>query len=219
MEVKEINEASQALAVQLKSFPRITTKDDYVKAGQLWKTGKDMLRSIDMAYDSIIAAAYKAHREAVAKKAFYARPIEEGVKTIKRLMEEYDREQERKRLEEQRRLEAEARKAEEERILQEAVELEKMGNKKEAEELIETAQIETPAVIVPKETPKLDDGPKFRTVWKAQVVDFSLLVKAVAEGKVPEKALMPNDTFLRQQAQSLKETANIPGVRVYSERV
>jgi hypothetical protein len=45
------------------------------------------------------------------------------------------------------------------------------------------------------------------------------LVKAVASGEVSINAILPNETFLRQQAESLKDTMNIPGVRSFSVRV
>ena len=209
--------SSQVLAVQLKAFPAIKTADEYTRAGALLITGRGVLKQLDDAYDDIIKKAHEAHKTAVAKKASYADPIKGGTKFLEGLMDEYDAGQERKRLAEERRLQEEARKAEEERRLQEAVELEQSGNKQESEELI-SAPVEAPVVILSKTTPKVV-GLSFQTRWDAEVIDFPALVKAVAEGKVSINALLPDQTFLRKQAESLRDTLRIPGVRAYSRRV
>lgn len=152
-----------------------------------------------------------------------------------RLRKIAEEEAERQRQEELRILEEE-RKAEEERLLQAAAEAEKNGDKAQAEELLHTAEersqeaaqtvaeiqaapVYVPPVVVPKATPKLAGGPVYQTRWKHQVVNLMDLVKAVASGRAPINALQANDVFLGQQARSLKESMNIPGVRAYAERV
>ncbi len=217
MEVEKVNTESQSLALQLKAFPAIQNADSYVKAAEVLTEGRAMMKSIDAAYDSLIAAAYNAHRGAVAKKASYYKPIEEGVKFIKGLMERFDAEQEEKRLAEERRLQEEARKQEEERRLQDALEAEASGNKEEAEDLM-NAPVDAPVVTVQKQTPKIA-GVSFREIWDAEVTDFPALVKAVASGQVSINALEANQKFLRLQAQSLKATMRIPGVKACSRRV
>ncbi len=217
MELEQVNQGSLALAIRLREFGAIQGPDSYLAAADLLTLGRDTMNSIDDAYDDIIKKAHEAHKAAVAKKASYYRPVEEGCKLIKGAMERYDAEQEQKRLAEQRRLQQEARKQEEERRLQEAIEAETSGNKEEAEELL-SAPVEVPVVTVLKATPKVA-GVSFREIWDAQVTDFLALVKAVAAGQVSVNALEPNGKFLRQQAQSLKSTMKMPGVRVFSRRV
>lgn len=129
-----------------------------------------------------------------------------------------------------------ARKVEEARLMEEAQKAEAEGNKARAEAVLEEAvtrveemkaeevaivsePIETPVVILEKAVPKVAGGPSYRTIWDAQVTDLMALVKAVAAGQVSINALTANQTFLRQQAMSLKDTMRIPGVKAFSRRV
>lgn len=216
MELEKVNETSQALAVQLKSFPAIRATDEYVKAGELLTVGRGVLKQLDDAYDPLIEANRKAWKLALAKKAEYYDPIEAGTKGLKSLMQVYDAEQERIRLAEERRLQEEARKQEEERRLQEAIEAEKSGNKEEAEEII-TAPIETPVVTVQRSTPKVV-GVSFSVRWSAEVVNLMELVKAVADGKANIEYLQANTVTLNRVAIALKSNMDVPGVKAVSKR-
>jgi hypothetical protein len=153
----------------------------------------------------------------------------------RRLAEEARRAEEARKaaeLEEARRIRAE----EEARLLAEAQKAEAEGNKvladailevgvkqveelKVQEEIIAQEPVEAPVVIVEKSVPKVAGGPSYRTIWDAQVVDLMALVKAVAAGTVSINALQANQTFLRQQAMSLKDTFKVPGCKAYSRRV
>ena len=97
------------------------------------------------------------------------------------------------------------------------MEAEQNGEKEEAEAIME-APAYTPPVVVQKTTPKLKGGPVYRTIWKHEVVDLMALVGAVASGNAPALALKADSVFLGEQARSLKNTMNFPGVRAYSER-
>lgn len=218
MKLEKINEQSVTLVSQLKAFPAIQKPDEYILAGTLWKSGRDMMKAIDDGYDSIITSLHKTHKEAVAKKKSFYAPVEEGVKYVKSLMERFDRQEEEKRQAEQRRLQEIANKEAEERRLQEALEAEAAGETEEAEAIL-VEQVHVAPVIIPKEIPKVTGGPVFQTRWDMEVVDLKELVRAVANGIVPINAILPNEIFLRQQAVSLKEAMNIPGVRAYSKRV
>jgi uncharacterized membrane protein YqiK len=129
----------------------------------------------------------------------------------------------------------EARKLEEARLLEEARKAEAEGNKAKAEAILEVGvkQVEElkaeekavaqepvvqTTVILQKEVPKVQ-GLSFREVWDAEVVCFSDLVVAVANGTASLSFLKADTMALRQQAQSLKGTMNIPGVKAVSRRV
>ena len=178
-------------------------------------TAQKSVKSLMSDYDAEQERIRKAEEERLRK-------IEE-----ERIAEERRKEQER--------LEAE-RKAEEERLLAEAVAAEERGDKETADILTEATAttsenirqeaaalaqepIYVPPVVVPKAVPKMAGGPVYRTVWNAEVTDLKALCMAVATGKVSINAILPNETFLRQQAVSLKNTMNIPGVRAYEKRV
>lgn len=129
----------------------------------------------------------------------------------------------------------ETRKLEEARLLEEARKAEAEGNKAKAEAILEVGvkQVEElkaeekavaqepvvgTTVILQKEVPKVQ-GLSFREVWDAEVVCFSDLVVAVASGNASLSFLKADTIALRQQAQSLKGTMNIPGVKAVSRRV
>ena len=59
----------------------------------------------------------------------------------------------------------------------------------------------------------------FREIWSFEVVDFDLLIKAVAAGRISNLALLPNEKFLGGQARDFKTQFSIPGCRAFSRLV
>jgi len=226
MELQEINNEALTLAKKLSSFPKIKTTDDYLKAGELWKIGKEMMKTIDEGYDSLIKGAHKLWKDSLAKKAEYYEPVEKGTRTIKNIMEAFDREEETKRQEAQRVLEKKAKEEEEERRLQEAIEAEEeaKANGLTAQEAAQKAEVVlqepvyVPPVVIPRETPKVK-GLSFREVWSAEIIDIRLLCKAVSEEKASTECVVGNMPALNKMATALKNTMNIPGVKAISKRV
>lgn len=221
VETKAVTIVDQARAV------KVIDKDSYLNAGVLWKHIGDMITEVKATFDPICEAAHKAHKAATEKRAKYLDPLTAAQKSVKKLMSDYDAEQERIRLEEQRRLEEQARKAEEERRLQEAIAAEEEAKRNGAskEEVSEVVQqiIDEPVyvapVVVPKSTPKMQGGPVYREVWAAEVTDIKALCLAVAQGKASPEYISANMPVLNKMAVALKNTMNIPGVKAYSKRV
>ena len=217
MEKEKIEEKAITIVEQAK---RVTIKsnEDYTSAGELWKQLKQMREEINGVFAPIIKAAHRAHQEALAQKAKIYNPVDEAARKVKQLMSKYDEEQEHIRQEKERKLREEAMKREEEARLQAAIEAEKAGQKDVAEEIL-ASPIEEPVVVAPKEVPKMNGGPVYRTIWDMEVTDFEALVRAVANKAVSIQALLPNEVFLRAQARSLKSTMNYPGVQAYKKRI
>lgn len=93
--------------------------------------------------------------------------------------------------------------------------LEEKGKAEQAEALREQAEtVQAPVVYagIPK-----SQGIQTRTYWRAEVTDLMALVKAVAAGEQPITYLEANQSTLNAAAKASKKSANIPGVRVYSE--
>lgn len=204
----DVDTRALATVEQLRAVPAIKTTDDYLAAVELWKAGREMLDQISKAYDSIIASAHKAHKEAVAKKKSFYEPVEEATKRLKRLMADYDAEQERKRQEEVRRLEAEQRKREDERKLAEAIAAEQAGDRANADAIMEE-EITLPPVHVQKEVPKVE-GVVFREIWQFEIVDYYA---------VPREYMMPDEVKIGQVVRAMKGLTNIPGVRAFPKKV
>lgn len=187
----------------------ITDSQGYMAAGELWKAIKALKDQVVDTFKPIIDKAHAAHKEALAQKAKIFDPLDTASRTVKSLMEKYDREQEAIRQAEERRLQEIARKAEEDRKLQEALAMEATGNKEEAQVII-NEEVYVPPVIVPKAVPKMSGGPVYRTIW-----DFEIINEAL----IPRQYLIPDLVKIGGVARALKKEAKIPGVNVWEKRV
>lgn len=223
---QKVAEKAMTIVEQARSV-EIKDAETYMAAGKLWKDIGAMIREVKDTFDPICEAAWRAHREATAKRAKYLDPLVSSQKAVKSLMSAYDAEQERIRREEERRLAEIARKQEEERRLAEALEAEEEARRhgvapeeaaREAEEIL-TAPVNVPPVVLPKATPKMEGGPVYRTVWSAACIDIVALCRAVADGKASPELVLPNMPALNRMATALKDSMNIPGVRAVSRRV
>lgn len=122
----------------------------------------------------------------------------------------FNREQDRIHQEALRKAQEEARKAEEERKLAEAIALEALGEKEEAEQVLNEDTMPIP-VIVQKPVAKVS-GEVAKETYTAEVTNLKELVKAVAEGKAPLLAVKADEVWLNGQARSYREGLAIPGV-------
>ncbi len=212
VETKALSIVDQAKAVVVRD------PETYTAAGILWKQIKDMMKEVADTFDPIIDAAHKSHKKALEQKAKFYTPLETAYKSVKKLMSDYDLEQERIRQAEQRRLEEIARKEEEERRLMEAIaaeeELRARGATKEEASQEAAAIMEEPVSIAPitlqKTTPKLEGGPVYRTIWKARIID---------ERKIPRQYLIPDMVKINGVIRALKNQHGIEGIEAYEERV
>lgn len=128
------------------------------------------------------------------------------------LLTAYQSEQRRLReIEEQKAREAAQKQAEED-ALQRALELAAAGESEAADAVLEEEVIAAPVVIqaaAPKPT-----GSVARKTYSAEVVDLKALVAAVAAGTVPLMAILPNESFIGNQARAMKEAFSMPGVKL-----
>jgi hypothetical protein len=209
MDIDNTNTEALATVDRLNAVAVIRNTADYTACAELWKAGRDMMDAISEAYDSIIAATHKAHKEAVAKKKSFYDPVEEATRKVKGLMAAYDTERERERQAEQRRLEEEARARESERKLAEAIRAEADGNQAQAYAILAEPVVVAPA-FVPKAVPKIEGGPVYREVWKFRIVDAAL---------IPREYLIPDEKKLGAMTRALKGAMRVPGVEAYPEKV
>lgn len=208
VEPNEVKERALTIIEQANAII-IRDSEEYKSAGELWKAIKGLKEQVNETFKPIIEKAHAAHREALAQKAKIFDPLDAASRTVKTVMERYDRDQESLRLLEEKRLREEARKAEEERLLMEAIAAEAAGEKEEAKAIMEEP-VYVPPIIVPKATPKLNGGPVYRTIWKFRIKDMNA---------IPRQYMIPNEVAIGGVVRSLKNQANIPGIEVYEERV
>lgn len=185
----------------------IKTPNDYLTAGEFVKQMDALLLEIDGAYDDNILAAHKLHKGLIAKKKTYYDPPSSARKSVRKLMTDWDTEQEKKAKEEETRLRDLARKAEEDAKLQEAIAAEAAGHQEEAQAIMEE-EVYVPPIIIQNDTPKVQ-GVQFRVTWKFKVVD---------QRKIPAEYLLPDLVKIGAVVRAMKGSTNIPGIEVYSEK-
>ena len=186
----------------------ITNSDQYEMAGLLWKEIKAFRAKIAETFDPIIQAAHKAHKEAVGKKKEVDTPADLAQRHVKKLMSDYDYEQEQIRLKEEEEARQKALKEEEDRRLEEAQAAEDAGMGDIAETILDQP-VEAPTVVVPKSVPKVA-GVSFRKVWDFVVED---------PDKIPVAYKIPDQVALNNLARAQKSKTNIPGGYARSRRV
>lgn len=176
---------------------------------------KALVAEIQKSTRPVIQAAKAAHSAALKQEKDLLAPLEEAETLIKRKVQTYVTEEERK-AREQAALEAAAAREQQEKAEREARELAEMGEHELAEHVREEAAAATALPIVP--APPKAQGIVTPETWHFEVVDLKALVSAVARGDVPLAALLANEKVLGQQARALRAELQWPGVRVYSQR-
>jgi hypothetical protein len=210
MQQKEIEEKSVAMQKQATELT-VVDKSSYDVANSYSSAAAALLKEIDAAFDPIIEAAHKAHKTAIEQKKKQSEPVQEVKRAIDAKMVGWYRAEKARVEEAQREADEKAKKEAEDNALAQAELLHDMGMDEASEEAITV-----PPVVesVQMQGPEKADGVFYRANYSAVVTDFLALVKAVAEGKQPIAYLEPNYSALNGVARSLKESANIPGVRV-----
>jgi hypothetical protein len=185
----------------------IKNDDDYKKASDVLLLIKDALKEIDSTFGPIKKKSHEAWKEIVAQEKRHQEPLLTAERAVKTKIGSYVQEQQRRKREEEARLLAVAKKREEEARLALAIEVEKSGNKQEAELILNT-----PAFIPAPIAPALEkvSGVHTRTNWKFRIVD---------ENAIPREYLIPDEKAIAGIVRSLGERTNIPGIQVYPEQV
>lgn len=186
-------------------------------AGEYLQDIKTLRKLIAEKVDPVIKANHAAHRASLALKRDLESELVDADRMIAGKIATWQNAQARQ----QRLLEAAAAakaKATREEAEAEARALKAAGEDElaeltaaEAKMVVASRPLAPPSVRVP--------GVSTRRVYKAHVTDMAALVKAVADGRVPLAALQANETVLNQQARSLGEALDWPGVEVLSDTV
>lgn len=209
--------AKDAIALQDMALGlQVTNTTEYRNADAIRTNIKVRLKQID----DIRKAITKPLDEAKSKVMAFFRPAETALKEasdhLGGIMIKYEDAEELKRREEEARLTAEAKKQAEQATLNAAIAAEEAGDADYADAIMNEPLAPPPVRLAPA-IPTV--GSYTRETWSAEVYDSELLIDAVAQGKVPQPAVVPNLTFLNAQARSLKGAMNWPGVRAVCQKV
>ncbi len=203
---KEVTEKAVALVEQAKGIV-ILDDEQYAAAAEFLKGIVDLRREIKAVFDPIVDAAHKAHKAATAQRAAALKPVEEAEAIARRAVAKYREEQEAAK--------AAAIKEEEERRALEQTALEvtaesaiAAGDLEEAKAIYRDLHqlMKEPSVQV---TPKVE-GVTFREIWRFEITD---------EKALPREYLTPDLKKIGGYVSAMKGESNIPGVRVWAEKV
>ena len=214
----ELEQERMSTLDQAKAFI-ITTPDAYALAADFGTTIKALRKKIKEHYKPIIDAAKATYDAARAAFNEHDGPLEAAEAALKGKMSTFHAEEERKAEEARRKMEEELRKQAEEEQLNQAVELESMGLKVEAQEILNAppAPVYTIPSLAPKPTSAV--GVSHRENWSAEVFDLPALIRFVSTTPSMLGALKANDVFLNNMARAQKQAMVIPGVRAVNRPV
>lgn len=206
---------SQALEIseQAKTL-KVLDEETYIEASEMLRTLKTMKSKVTDFFAPMKAKSYAAWKEICAKENEAVRPLDEADKLVRVEAGKYLEEQERIRKEAQRKAEEEARIAaekEKQKLLEQAIKAEERGKAEKAEALIEKAEsVYVEPVIIPsavEKTSRLENGSVTRkSDIQVIVVDPVLLIKAIAENKVPV-------SVVEFKLNAIKNWAKLTGVK------
>lgn len=200
---------------QARAF-RVTDASSYKMAAAALIAIKSLKQEVNDAFDSLIADANTAHKNAIAKKRKYAGPLLECEDLYERTMATYIEEQRRIEAEEGRRL---LKQSERVAALEREADIEQAeayGASPEEITILTAAPLTLAPVIVPSAVPKVS-GIVTRETWKYEVTNKLLLDKFIAANPRWSYLTEPNATALGALARTSKSATSIPGVRVWPE--
>jgi hypothetical protein len=209
----------------------IVTHGDYMDAGEKLKSIKRAQKQVVELFAEAKAAANRAHKEITKAESKLLTPLKTAEQICSQKVSIYlvdlrKREQEeiirlRKEADEAAKIEAEKqKKIQDDERIKAAEQLQSQGFKEEADLIMNQevpAPLPMPIYVQPIEQKEKVKGLHLRTTYKAEVVDFMLLVKEVAAGRQPSSFLMANEKTLNDMASTLKQQLKIPGVIVVEQ--
>lgn len=187
---------------------KIVTDNEYKDAGEFLKSIKGAMKRVDLELDDPINKAYQLHITLTAQKNKFIVPLKNAERIVKDEMKRFYVEQETKRLQEQLRLEAEFKAKQEAEALKAAELAEQSGNKEEAQEIIQDAINNAPAVIVENTTKA--DGISARKNWKWKLID---------RNKIDPKFLVVDEKQIDQIVKAMGKNAEsfVGGIMCYED--
>ena len=183
----------------------INNEDDNTRAVLIAKHVKELQKKVEDSYNPFIEKAHQAHKEAIAQRDKFLKPLKDAEAKLKTAIKKYLDIQELKRIElqEKLRLEAEKKAEEEKKAL-----IDTAKDDFEKEELIEESKnIVANVQILEKQ--KVEGVTQSRR-WKYRVTDINLLPREYL-------IITENSKALQALADNTKGTLAVSGVEFYQE--
>ncbi len=187
----------------------VSNTQDVTKATAIIKGIKGLIEKVEASYGPIVERAHEAHKEAIAQRDKYLKPMKETKKKYEVAITQFAIKQEAEIREQKRLADLELAKIAEvnkQKLLDES---KATNNEWEKEVLQEQAQEIKPITVdLPKKFVE-ESGVVIRKTWKARVVDESI---------VPRAFLLVNESALNQAAkQEAWRISGIMGIEFYEE--
>ena len=187
----------------------IETKEDYEMAGVLMGMIAKRRKANWDRVTVVVDQNHRAWKAACDLRNDAVRNEDEAEKILNRKLQAFDAEQERLRREREAAESARLKKEQEAAAVAEAESLQAIGETELAEQVIQQAvEAPPPVVVLSKDTPKMKEM-QARETWQFEVVDEKL---------VPREFMSPDPKKIGAVVRSQKKLANIPGVRIWSEK-
>lgn len=218
---EEIRQGHADLLVQARGVT-VTDEMSHGLAQVLFKKLKGRVRVIEEKLDPLCALANATHKSATGLRAELLTPVKAALGEVSRIMGAYEDEERKKARKEAELLAAEEQKREEEEALDHAVNLEDVGDKEGAEEVISTP-IPKPLVTIDPAVAKVK-GVSGRRPWKAKIEGypektdaFLKFVQYIAAHPDDIGLLKLDESALNKLSAAKKGKVNIPGVVTYQK--
>lgn len=201
MTMTDTQEIQKTVDTIIAEMAIIKIQDDATarEAGEFLRKNKETQKFVKEWFEEDRKRTYDAYKAVTDQIKFFIGKLEKAEKAVKRKVSDYQIAQERKRREEERRIAEEARKKEEERRLAQAIET--------GDDEVLDQPIETPTVKI--DEPQKMEGVSFVEKWTYEIQD---------ESSIPRQFLTPDHKAIRAYVTSMKDKAEIPGVRVYADK-
>jgi len=188
----------------------IRSDNEYASAGEFLSKIKGAMKRIEDELEPGIKQAFGTHKLLVAQKKKYLEPFENAEKSIKAKMSAYYLQQEALRIKEQKRLEAELKAKHDQEALENAIQLEKAGLKKEADIQLDFAAERKPVVVVENTT--VSKSSNVKKIFKFRIVN---------EQEIKRSFLIPDEKAIGNlvEALGMKASEQVGGIEVYEEAV
>lgn len=192
----------------------VRNQDELTAANEFLRDLKRLEAQIAETFDPQISKAHSLHKSLLAEKKKFTEPLAVAERIVKPRIAAYlDEEDRRRREAEIERLKAEAEaSAIADEALEKAKTLDESGNKTAANEIINTAFDRAQEVL--DKAPEVPEAVQAKGLslcenWRFEIVDVAAL---------PREYMKPDEVKIGRIVRALRSQANIPGVRIWSEK-
>ena len=189
----------------------IEDEASYLLGVEVYRALKDFEEAAKEEYREEKDLAYKLHKRLCDKEGALLKPIQDAMRRWNVAATAFREREKAKARELERAAQEKADKEAQREVKKEVKVLERHGETEAAESLRNQAPVTAPIVQVRAAVPEVR-GVSDSKRYKAEVRDLLAMVKGIAGGKVPLKAVTANQSFMNQQARSLEDQLDYPGV-------